>query len=194
MLSPQEFVAAWGEDRYLLPPDLLQDIDIPKSSKAFLREAGLPQRAEVPLGFYVVPLPVVPASPPVQAAKHPLLSRYLSTRFRLLAYLYYDYWRGDEIYYAVEEGTGHVYCTGSGLNGTGLEPQQFVNSSLPQFAEFLLCYREFLTHFRPTEPERSQVMPLITSLGQQWRGIDPMAMAEAENYWPYDLEDMELQL
>ncbi len=130
MMSPQEFAVAWGENQYIFPPNVLRDVNIPENAKAFLLEVGLPIQAEVPLGFYVVPLPLVPASPPVQAAKYPLLSRYSSTHFRLLAYLHYEHWRGDELYYAVEEGTGCVYCTGSGLKGTGLEPHQFMNSSL----------------------------------------------------------------
>lgn len=191
MLSPQEFAAAWGEDRYIFPPNVLRDVNIPEDAKTFLLEVGLPLQAEVPLGFFVAPLPLVPASPPVQAAKYPLLSRYSSTHFRLLAYLHYDCWWGNEVYYAIEEITGHIYSVWPEGHG---DLGRFVNSSLSQFAESLLRYREFLTYFRPTEPERSQIMPLIASLEQRWQVIDAVAMAEAENYWPYYVYDMEQHL
>jgi len=43
---------------------VLRDVDIPQEFKMFLLEVGWPIWAEVPLGFYVVPFPPVPISPP----------------------------------------------------------------------------------------------------------------------------------
>ncbi len=210
MLSPQQFAAAWGGDRYLFSADQLRDISLPETSKAFLLEAGLPLWAEVPLGFYVVPLPVFLTSPPMQAAKYPLLARYESTGFRLLGDLHYDNHLSDAeagLYYAVqedtghvyrmepdyvvEEGTSHVYQEHSKVRG---KPSRFLNTSLPQFVEFLLDYRDFVAHFWPTEPERSEVPILVESLEQKWWKVDPLAMASSDNCWPMDTKDMKIQL
>ncbi len=210
MLSPQEFAAAWGKDRFCFPLNVLRGVDIPEPSKQFLLEAGLPLWAEVPLGFYVVPLPVVPASFPVQLAGYPLLAHYQSTGFRLLANLHYDNHLSkaeDGVYFAVQEDTGHIYRTEPDYvveEGTGHayqagatargNPGRFLNTSLSQFAECLLHYREFITHFRPTEPERSQVPILVGGLEQKWREVDTLAMASMDNCWPRDIADMEIQL
>ena len=118
MLSPQEFAAAWGLDCYCFPPDVFQDVDIPESARAFLREAGLPLRAEVQMDLYTAPLPLVPAFPPMPPANLPLLSRYPATQLRVLSYVLDDRnWPGAEyrengVYYAIEEKTGHIYRVG----------------------------------------------------------------------------------
>lgn len=153
-MSPQEFAAAWGDDRYLFSPSLLVGLNIPEDAKAFLVEAGLPLRAEVQRDLFAVPLPPAPSSATSEVKKLPLLSRYLSTPFRLLASVLDEdqsnHWLGakdcgDGVYYAVEEGMGHVYRVGPGVEAEAI---QFVNSGLAQFAEFLLCYQDFLTHLR----------------------------------------------
>lgn len=36
MLSPQEFAAAWGEDRYCFPLHVLQDVGIAEAAQAFV--------------------------------------------------------------------------------------------------------------------------------------------------------------
>lgn len=195
MLSPQEFAAAWGEDRYRFPPGVLQDVDIPESAKHFLLEAGLPRRVELCIGgycSYAVPLPVVQASPPAPRAKYPLLSRYESTQFRLLAYMTdespYPYPLGheDDVFFAIEQGTGHVYWVGYGVEGG-----RFVNASLAQFAEFLLGYRKFLPHYKQDEPEssRSPFSLAIRSMQQKWQQIDPTAQADPNNFWAMCFHD-----
>lgn len=192
MLSPLEFAAAWGKDRYRFPSHVLQNIDTPEASKSFLLEAGLPEQAEVPSGKYAVPLPIVPASPPVQAAKYALMALFPSSQLRLLAYLHDEqdeaYW-GYDLYYAIEEKTGHVRYLEPREEGEG-----FVNVSVVQFAEFLLVYRQFIAQFWPTYPERSKILPLVTALEQKWQEIDPLAMADPDNYWAIMLYDLEWQL
>ena len=182
MLSPQEFAAAWGEDRYCFPPDILHDVDIPASSIQFLVEAGLPRQAEGPRP-YIVPLPRVLVTPPVQAARHPLLTRYGSTPFRLLAYLHTDNYLDDKyaLYHAVEEKTGHIYWVGPGVR---TEPPSFVNTSITHFAEFLLCFRDFGTRFRQAEPIGSRIRHVpFSTLKREWQVIDPAALTDPDNYW-----------
>lgn len=197
MLSTQEFADAWEEDRFLFPPDLLRDIDIPDDAKAFLVEVGLPGQAEME-GKYVIPLPVVPACPPVQAAKYLLMapvppSPHRPVPLRLIACLQYEsdheYW-GFDVYYAIEETSGHVHCLRHPADA-GEEINQFVNVSVAQFAECLFAFRLFMSHFRPTYPEDGEVDLLLTSLGQRWQEIDPVALADPEGYWVNQLEDFQ---
>lgn len=190
MLSPQEFAAAWGEDRYRFPPDILGGIDIPEAAKAFLVEAGLPLRAEVQEDLFAVPLPPALSSATSEVNKLPLLSRYQSSPFRLLAFVLDEdrsnHWLGAEscgygVYYAVEESTGCLYRVGPGAEA---EATRFVNSSLAQFAEFLLCYRDFLTRLRLDQsPDHTQYEVLFASLKQKWRRMDPEALTDPDNYW-----------
>ena len=180
MISPQEFADAWGKQRLLLTLELLQDVDIPKGSKDFLVVAGLPLRAEVQEDLYVVPLQLF--STP-QAIKLFLLARYEATPLRLLASVVDDMqWLGADycenpVYYAVEEGTGIIYRIGRGVEA---ESVRFVNTSIAHFAEFLLCYREFLAHSRR---DQSQYNSQLTLLKQRWRQIDPIALMDLDNYW-----------
>lgn len=186
-MSPQEFAAAWGPDRYCLPPDILEGVDIPEDAKTFLVEAGLPLPMQALRGPYAIPQPLVPASSPFQADKYPLLSRYLSTPFRLLACRHESEALGlgdaHSLYYAIEEGTGHIYEVGPGLES---RPEQFVNASIfvntsiARFAEFLLCYREFTAQFRLYRPQKE---PPFRSLKQQWQAIDSGALTDPDYYW-----------
>jgi hypothetical protein len=191
MLSPQQFAAAWGGDRFCFPLDVFRDIDIPEPSKRFLLEAGLPKQAIVPSGKYVTSLPFVPATPPLQSAKYPLMAPF-SSSLRLLASLHDEndqmYW-GYDFYYAVEEKTGHIYYL-EHFSESGEEGEGYVNASVTQFAEFLLVYRHFVAHFRPKYPESFEIPPLIMSLGQKWQEIDPVAMAHPDNYWASLLDDI----
>ncbi len=86
----------------------------------------------------------------------------------------------DDVFFAIMQGTGHIYWV-----GYGVEEGRFVNTSLAQFMEFLLDYRELLPLQKQHEPQMpsSQLLLTLRSIQQKWQQIDPVAQTDPDNFW-----------
>ncbi len=128
MITPEKFKAWWGKGLVRNTEAALTHIRIPEASKRFLVEAGLPAEAHPGLQFarYEDELPTMLEAFP----EDNLPADY--ARFRPIGV---DY---ATIICLDEQDDGHLYSVD--IEGHGL-PTCFMNSSVPQLAEFLLTVR-----------------------------------------------------
>ena len=143
MIAPAQFAARWGEQGLVrATPQALADVRIPDESKAFLIQAGLPGEAEgVGLSFSLPPdrLPTLREVLAAEGRPAPArLERYRRIGSDYDAHLCLDQAKG-----------GHVVSV-------SVEPKlqvAFVNSSVPQLAEFLLRFRDLRRSLQGAERE-----------------------------------------
>ncbi len=170
MITPGEFKARWGNGLVRNTEAALAHVRIPEASKRFLVEAGLPAEAELGLQFarYEDELPTLLGAFP----EDDLPADY--ARFRPIGV---DY---ATIICLDERDGGHLY--GVDIEGHGL-PTRFVNSSVPQLAEFLLAVRVVPEEGPPMGWMEAEADAYTEELAQKFRQVDPEAMSDEKSYW-----------
>ena len=175
MLTPSEFKAQWGEGLVCNTRASLSHLRIPDASKRFLVEAGLPADAVLGLQF--------------SRAEDELLSMLQNFPEDDLPADYSRYYPigvdAATILCLDERDDGHIYSID--IEGQGI-PTRFVNSSVPQLAEFLLILRIVPKEGPPKIYTDEEGAAYTEELAQKFQKIDPAAMQDRNSYWSCYLE------
>jgi len=188
MLTPQEFVRRWkSSDLIRYEERDVRALEIPEASKRLLIEAGLPPKAR--LGYYQEASIHVPVLGDTFTGKFPFPPD--CAHFRVLLVDWMDFNTGHyEIVRLIcldERTHGQVMAIGPDSN---LEMNSlFLNSSIPQYAEFQLVYDEYKIWARKQRQAREDTGRPFTYT--QWKAkshevrrqlyeIDPSAFINPE--------------
>jgi hypothetical protein len=192
MITPAGFIAKWhGEPLVRAEMSVLQNINIPQTSKQFLCEAGLPRTIWNSVCFDRLAGNLLPLSLALEG-KYGLLPEL--NRYRIIGETQYNQ------YFCVDEdGSGKVirYLEPYPYSIWGYKPVNLINSSVAQFAESLLVHQDFEPIFdreakiAESDSSNSQesdlayhkAKMLLDRLLKDLRNIDPDAMNE-DDYWP----------
>lgn len=179
-MNPEQFNAAWNTavDGPLLrfDPEALESVPITEEAKQFLCEAGIPSDSAPYLEF--------------RSGEGRLSD--LKTAFGMPKE-YSAYWLlgttgyGDPV--CLKAGGSQVVCIRMDRGGT----EWFINSSVPQFAEFLLVYAELVQRtIRENGPDaflENQISPeTLKWVVQEFSRIDPAAFAQG-TFWREEVEE-----
>lgn len=177
MITPQEFAAQWGNDLVRNTPASLENIRIPDISKQFLIEVGLPrwvERLEMNFDRFEDELPTLPDAFPNGYDFPSDYVRYRPIGADPIVLLCLD-----------EYSNGSIHSID--IDGAGV-PNSFVNSSVPQLAEFLLALKVVPTEGPPKVYTDEEADAFTEELERKFKRIDPEAMHNSGNYWPGYLE------
>ncbi len=174
MTTAERFIPEWGSDELVRnTPGSLEGIRIPEVSKQFLVIAGLPRRVpwlDMDFDRSEDELPTLPeAFPNGYNFPHEYL-RYRpigADSATLLCLNEYD--------------NGNIYSVD--IDDAGV-PTRFVNSSVPQLAEFLLATRVVPVEDKQKRQTGGEAREYIQGLTRSLARIDPEAMRDEDNYWP----------
>lgn len=171
MITPIEFLNQWGAEGLLrYEPAALEGVDIPEVSKRFLVEAGLPRQADLELEFDLSPeeLPTLPEA--LEEENLPaFFDRYRPIGVDTATTICLD-----------ERDKGRIYA----VDIDGAIPTRFMNSSVPQLAEFLLVFRDGAGVTLPTLASEKELEASAQALEEQFRRIDPAVFSDEDNWWP----------
>lgn len=171
MMTPTDFAAQWGEDQLLrYEPTALENVDIPNASKQFLIEAGLPRHAGLELEFDLSAseLPTLPQA--LEEENLPAsFNRYRPIGVETATTICLD-----------EQDNGCIYA----VDIDGTLPTRFMNSSVPQLAEFLLVFRSGAGIALPKLASERDLQTSANALEEQFRRIDPAVFSDEDNWWP----------
>lgn len=177
MITPQEFAAQWGDDLVKNTPASLENIPIPDVSKQFLIEAGLPRWVpglDIDFDRFEDEVPTLPNAFPNGYDFPNDYSRYRPIGADPATLLCLD-----------EHNNGSIYSLDIDDNGV---PTRFVNSSVPQLAEFLLVVRVVPSDGPPKIYTDEEGKAYTKELSRKFKSIDPEAMYDANSYWSSYLE------
>ena len=167
MLRPKDFIAAWGKEVPLkrFGKKSLELLTISDEDKAFLAEAGLPSSAAPFLNFES------PKSGELPTVAKQWKQSDAFDRYRVIG----SDGSGNPI--AIDEGqAGQVVR----LDHEDKFARTFINTTIHQFAESLLAYRDIL---RDLDGEDALPEKARKQLHQRLKKIDPAAMKPA-CFWP----------
>lgn len=179
-MGPEQFVSKWkemqGEELMRFNEDSLKDVVLDQETKSFLLEAGLPDSAAPGLSFNTDLESVVE-----WGGWDDSLHRY--KHFGSTGW-------GDPI--CLDETDGTVVHLDHENDGNG---KTFMNSSLLQFAEFLLCYRQFIKETLDENGEDAYMdnnIPerLMKWIAEEFERIDPTACRKGA-FWETELRNLE---
>lgn len=175
MITPKEFKAQWGNGLIHNTAESLAQICIPEVSKRFLVEAGLPAEAGLGLQF--------------DRAEDELLSMLVNFPEDNLPADYGRYYPIGVDYATIlcldEQDDGHIYSIDIEEQGI---PTRFVNSSVPQLAEFLLVVRVVPTEGTPKRYTDAEAKAYTEELERKFKSIDPETIQNEDSYWSIYLE------
>jgi hypothetical protein len=137
MITAEEFVARWRDSPLIhIPPRDVQKLNIPEPSKQFLVEAGLPKEPYSPLRCDCLEKGLRPLS----SFREGKPASCEADRYYLLGS-----W-GNQLFLCLDTGKNGMMCNVKYVDGS-VRGGEFVNSSLPQFAECVLVERELTENF-----------------------------------------------
>jgi len=175
MLSPKDFVAAWGKKDPLIcfRKKTLASLTLADADKEFLAEAGLPEGAAPFLSF------TAPKSGGIPTVADQWNQPATFRRYRVIG----------------SDGSGNPIAIDEGCEGQVVHldhddkfARTFMNSTARQLAESLLAYREIVRELVATHGDdalQDGVLPPKSrkQLHQQLKKIDPSAMKPG-CFWP----------
>lgn len=170
MITPSDFATQWNADALMrYEPAALDGVHIPEISKHFLIEAGLPRQADLELEFDLSSdeLPTLP-----EALEEDLPARF--NRYRPI---------GVDTATTIcldERDNGRIYA----VDIDGNIPTRFMNSSVPQLAEFLLVFRNGAGVELPQLASEEELEASALALEHEFRRIDPSVFSDEDNWWP----------
>jgi hypothetical protein len=175
-----EFAKLWvsgGDEVVKFPSDLVDELHVPSESNAFLK-AGLPKDAAPFLSFGPEWKGVFL---PTAVEQWDLPATFSS--FRIIG----STGQGDPV--CLDESAEGVVIS---LNHDARFRQEFVNSSLSQFMECILAYRDFVERVRSQGGEDAFIKNNVPRLFLDWitdeiRRIDADAMKIETNFWRAEL-------
>lgn len=173
MMTPQEFVAQWEGDLIRNTPASLESVRIPDISKQFLIEAGLPrwvERVEMDFDRFEDELPTLPDAFPNGYDFPSDYVRYRPIGADAVVLLCLDEYENGSIY--------SIDIDGAGVSNS------FVNSGVPQLAEFLLALKVVPTEGPPVNYTEEEGKAFMEELERKFKSVDPEAMRDLNNYWP----------
>lgn len=164
-MRPEEIVNFWGrENLKRWSESSLRDVAIPQSSKQFLIEVGLPYKEDWTLRF------------DPEADHLPQLANKGSCRR-----IAFD----DFVPICLnEKRDGCVVAIETDVGGS----EQFINTSVECFGEFLVLYQEYRKLARAVSEE--EIMKIIPGIEERMQRADPKAFDDSNNYWPVIVEQM----
>ena len=172
MITPQEFIAQWGNDLIKNTPASLKYVSIPAVSKQFLIEAGLPRWVpglEIDFDRFEDELPTLPEAFPNGYDFPGDYRRYRPLGADPASLLCLD-----------EQHNGALYSIDIDDNGV---PTRFVKSSVPQLAEFLLIVRIVPSNGPSKTYTDEEGAAYTKELAEKFRSIDPETMQDGNSYW-----------
>lgn len=154
-------------------PAAFNGIQVAEASKQFLIEAGLPQKAGLDLEFdlpadQLFTLPEAFDADPIAA-----LNRYRTVGIDSATAICLDERDGWRIY---------------AVDIDGVIPTRFMNSSVPQLAEFLIVFRDGAGVELPELASEGELEASALALEQEFRRIDPSVFSDEDNWWPLIVE------
>ncbi|MEO3946234.1 SUKH-4 family immunity protein [Gorillibacterium sp. CAU 1737] len=179
-MGPEQYVSKWkemqGEELMRFHEDSLQDVTLDQETKRFLTEAGLPGSAAPGLDFNTFFESVAEWGGWDESLHH--YHRFGSTGW------------GDPI--CLDETDGSVVHLDHEKDG---KRRTFINSSLLQFAEFLLSYRQFIKETLDENGEDAYMdnnIPerLMKWIAEEFERIDPAACRKGA-FWATELRNLE---
>jgi len=168
MITPADFRARWGGGLMPYAPSAFDDVALPLVSKRFLIEAGLPQQAGLGLEFDLPPDKLPALSEAFEEDLPAGLDRYRPIGLDAATAICLDALDGWRLY---------------AVDIDGAFPTRFVNSSVPQLAEFLLVFREGAGVPVPALATDEELEASAQALEREFRRIDPATFEEGENWW-----------
>src|SRR5712691_11585156 len=164
-MEREEIISFWGRDNLKRWSEAnLRDVAIPRSSKSFLAEVGLPLAEKWTLRF------------DSKADQLPRLPNKSSCRRIGL---------DDVVPICLDEQhSGRIVAVEEGIGGT----ERYINSSVESFGQCLVLYQQYRTAARVSTEE--DVQKVIITTEEQMRKIDPTAFRDPDNWWPVIVEQM----
>ena len=191
MITPTEFVRQWNEPLSRLEPLFAQgqQKDLPQETLAFLTEAGLPLECAPYLSFNVSEgLKYVHD---VYNLRDEFLTPQEKSRLALFSMIGSD---GEDNPICLDAShPGRVIILDHSDN---FKLYQFVNNSVPQLAESLLIYRDFMKAYNESSEEAwNQNVPehARQELTTQLKQIDPNAL-NPDCFWFCEINDLGLRI
>lgn len=170
LITPENFCLRWSAT-HLMPysPAAFGGVQLPLASERFLVEAGLPGRASLGLEFNLPPNQLLTLSEAFEADLPADFDRYRPIGLDAATAICLDSSDGWRLY---------------AVDVDGVLPTRFVNSSVPQLAEFLLVFHEGAGLPVPTLATDKELEASAQALEREFRRIDPAAFEDEENWWP----------
>ena len=162
-MERQDIIRFWGQENLRRwSEEDLRDVAIPRSSKSFLVEVGLPFREDWTLRFDrdSGPLPRLPNK-----------SYYRRIGFDGPVPICLDEHGGGRVVAAEHDGTA-----------------RYINSSIEVFGESLVFYQQYRKEARTASDD--EVQDIIAETEEHLRDADPTAFGDANNWWPVIVEQM----
>jgi hypothetical protein len=165
-MSPSRIISFWGsENLKRWSASCIRDVVMPRSSREFLTDVGLPDKEEWTLRF------------DEEADQLPRLRG--KTSYRRLGF-------DGSIPICIDENRGGcIVVLESEMGG----PERYVNSNVESFAAFLTLYGQY-RRTPQSVTEKDLIENVIPRIEGEMREIDPIAFSYVENYWPVIVEQM----
>lgn len=179
MITPKKFLDKWNKEVFPLVDyniDNINSLVLPKEAKDFLIESGLPESAPPYLNF----------ESPANGGATKLTEKFSLNSYKE-KYIYLGFTgAGDSI--CVNEESGEVIS----LDHENEKDDMFVNSSIPQLAECLLEYSEFVKKIKDINGrraflERNATEELIGWITNRIEEIDAQALSDG-CFWREELD------
>ena len=170
MITPAEFITRWGKpDLMPYKPVAFTGLPIPEASRRFLVEAGLPQQAGLELEFDLPPDELFTLAEAFEQDLPAFFNRYRPIGLDAATAICLDESDGWRLY---------------AVDVDGALPIRFVNSGVPQLAEFLLVFREGAGVRLPELASEEELEASAQALEREFGRIDPSVFSDPENWWP----------
>lgn len=169
-----------------LTEDVVAKLNMPKQSKEFLCNVGLPGKCLYYGGSEYVTLPMTTtrhAQIDEQSGSRFLFERYHNGPLYLFAYLRHETFFDSITYFGIAEGTGHIEL----IDDDGGDNNAFANSSIDLFVECLLMMDDYIK--LASELANDEALTRIQQVKQRIMDIDPAALDYGENMWAMIIQD-----
>lgn len=183
MISNEEIVDSWGRENLTCSKqETLQNIKIPKSSKEFLVEIGLPKKV---VGFqdWVFNLEVDNLLKPEKVQISKITQNLVNlSEFWTIGLIDSDY------PVCIKENSGQVF----GVYWDDRKPTEivFVNSSVQQLSKYFTAIKKFYNRWEENKCYGDKYIKLARILKKELKAIDPKALKSEQNWWSIPLQEM----
>lgn len=178
MISHNDLTAMWGYGNVVrLDGAVVDKLDVPEATKAFLREVGIPRECDLEVttdtGDDGWPTLIeycgrIGVSPPANASR------------------YFRFGQDGGTQLCIDTLDGGAVVS---VDVAGELPTRFVNSGLDTFVESLFLYAGYCKHASGlSDRQREKLVPLFA---EDLRRVDPRSLADVENWWSVVLEQIE---
>lgn len=184
MITSQEFLDKWDEEIYGrvdYDAEVINSYSLPQATKNFLIEAGLPESAPPFLTF----------ESSATGGGVRLIEKYDSAETSYSKYIYVGF-NGNGHPICIHEENGEVIY----LDHDNDHQEIFINSSIPQLAESLLAYVDFIAKIKAVNGrsaflEKKATQELLDWIAARLEEIDSESLTQG-SFWDEELSGFKI--